>query len=88
VSYYYITVNDDNSIATMLDTFEEQPGMIAVSREEYEKSQLYAKFDVASREFSELKPQPIEEVSRMAQMEEAIGQISLEVAKITLLGGN
>lgn len=86
--YYYINVDVDGNIISSIDTFEEQEGMIQLTHEEYQQAQLYNKFNLQIREFSEPKQQITKEVSRMDQIEEAIGKISLEVAKISLQGGN
>jgi predicted RNase H-like HicB family nuclease len=86
--YYYINVDEEDNIISSIDTFEEQNDMIQLVYEEYQQAQLYNKFNLQIREFSEPKQQITKEVSRMDQIEEAIGKISLEVAKISLLGGN
>jgi hypothetical protein len=81
-------VDVDGNIISSIDTFEEQEDMIQLTHEEYQLVQLYNKFNLQIREFLEPKQQITKEVSRMDQIEEAIGKISLEVAKISLLGGN
>ncbi|WP_069997742.1 hypothetical protein [Cellulosilyticum sp. I15G10I2] len=54
--YYYLQISENNTILQVIDTFEEQENMVALTLEEYEKAQQYNKFNTETREFSELKP--------------------------------
>lgn len=86
--YYYLWINKENEIIKLADTFEKQDGIL-LNLKEYEKAQLYNKFNKETREFYEPKEQQAQEINRLEQIEQAVGNLAEQVAKNTLLtGGN
>lgn len=88
--YYALKLYEDNVIMQVFDTFEKQDNVIQLSREEYEKAQLYNTFNPVTREFSNPKTIPDLEPTleeQLQQMQAGMAQIAMQTAINTLLQG-
>ena len=63
---YIIYLGDDNTILSVANTFDYTDSDIELSEEEYKLAMKYRKFNVQTREFSEM----IEEITKTATHEE------------------